>query len=269
MRMWIDLELLSKQQKRKIEYILKDIKMPKIKVKVLNEDCMPERTHRWDAGWDLKSTEVVTIPASKTAKVQSGVIFEIPTRHCCMVVPRSSVGAKYRITLANDIGIIDSEYRGEIMVYLSNDSEEDFIIDQGVRFAQLLVVPVNPSELWPVDQLSETGRGEGGLGSTTEERTVALTEGKNMGGNGIINQQKSTTSPKNGPPSLKVDLTEIYTGGIDTPKVDIAKEEINVDSSKKPLKDIPASEYLKLKGSGELNKLYPEATGNIREDLCL
>jgi len=141
--------------------------MSKIKVKLLNEDCMPERTHRWDAGWDLKATESVVIPVGEVKKVHTGVIIEIPPRHCGMVVPRSSLGTKHGITLTNTIGIIDSEYRGEIMVFLTNNGKKDYEVCKGDRFAQLVVVAIDSSGLMVVDRVSETQRGSGGFGSTT------------------------------------------------------------------------------------------------------
>ena len=165
--MFIDLDQLSTQQQRKIKYIVRNINMPRIKVKLLNENCKPERTHRWDAGWDLKATEEVLIPAGGTMKVHTGVILEIPAKHCGLVVPRSSFGTKHRVTLANDVGVIDSEYRGEIMVFLVNDSDEDFTIKQYERFAQLIIIPINSQEFMIVDRLTQTDRGDGGFGSTT------------------------------------------------------------------------------------------------------
>lgn len=142
--------------------------MAKIKVKLLNENCMPMRTHRWDAGWDLKATEAVVIPAGETRKINTGVIIEIPPRHCGMVVPRSSLGTKHNITLANTVGIIDTEYRGEIMVFLTNNGTKDYEVKMGDRFCQLVIIAINSSELMEVDRVSETERGSGGFGSTTE-----------------------------------------------------------------------------------------------------
>ena len=140
--------------------------MSKIKIKLLNDDCMPERTHRWDAGWDLKATEDTLIPVGESRKIHTGVIIEIPPRHCGMVAPRSSLGTKHGITLANTVGIIDTEYRGEIMVFLVNNGSEDYTVHKGDRFAQLVVVAIDSSELWVVDRVSETSRGTGGFGST-------------------------------------------------------------------------------------------------------
>lgn len=213
--------------------------MSKIKVKLLNENCEPARTHRWDAGWDLKTTEEVVVPAGGSKKVHTGVIIEIPPRHCGMVVSRSSFGTKHRVTLANDVGIIDSEYRGEIMVFLVNDSDKDLTIKQYERFAQLIIVAIDSSELWIVDKLSETGRGSGGFGSTTKTKvTKEMTE------------EEEDLIPE-------VDLS--------SQAKDIADE---IDE-KALLTNLSQSEYMKLKNTGNLEKAYPYATGNMKEDLCL
>ena len=235
--MFINLDQLSTQQQRKIKYIIKDIKMPRIKVKLLNEKCKPERTHRWDAGWDLKATQDVVIPAGGTTKVHTGVIMEIPAKHCGLVVARSSFGTKHRVTLANDVGVIDSEYRGEIMVFLVNDSDEDFTIKQYERFAQLLIVPINSQEFMVVDRLSQTDRGDGGFGSTTEVKDESLTK------------EEEALIPE-------VDLSQQAK--------DIADE---IDE-KALLTNLSQSDYMKLKNTGMLAEIYPNATGNMKEDLC-
>lgn len=203
--------------------------MAKIKVKLLNPECEPARTHRWDAGWDLKTTERITIPKGKMVKVHTGVIMEIPARHCGLIVPRSSMGTKHRVTLANDVGIIDSEYRGEIMVFLTNDGDHDLVIEQYDRFAQLVILQTNQSELWIVDQVSKTDRGDGGFGSTDI------------------------------PPKFDHADDALY----------LLEEKIPESSRGKPLIELSVSEYMKLKNTGMLFEIYPEATGNMKEDLKL
>lgn len=265
--MWVDTELLSKQQKRKIEYILKDVKMSRIKVKVLNEGCMPERTHRWDAGWDLKAATAVTIPAGKTAKVHTGVIFEIPPRNCGMVVPRSSLGTKFRVTLANDVGIIDSEYRGEVMVFLSNDSDKDYEVNAGDRFAQILIVPINSAELWPVDYVSDTGRGDGGFGSTGLDGPSKVMEQKKA--EAKANSEVGTN------PCGEIVLGEAKECVLPTPEDDLTETEKRADTeaerSRKlnELAQVKPSEYVKMKNDGTLFEKYPIATGDMKEDLGL
>lgn len=252
--MWVDLDLLSKQQRRKVEYILKDIEMPSIKIKLLNEDCNPERTHRWDAGWDLKAVEDTIIPAGGTGKVHTGVIMEIPPRYCGMVVPRSSMGIKHRITLANDIGIIDSEYRGEIMVFLVNNSDEDYTVEKGQRFAQIIITAINNSDLRVVERLSETERGSGGFGSTTPSNPcgeVSLGDAKDC----VLELSEE---------DQKV-IAENVAEQVDKKVL----AEVSRESAIAELKKLKPSEYSKLKASGKLFEEYPIATGNMKEDLGL
>ena len=249
--MYIDLDQLSTQQQRKIKYIVRNINMPRIKVKLLNENCKPERTHRWDAGWDLKATQEVLIPAGGTMKVHTGVILEIPAKHCGLVVPRSSFGTKHRITLANDIGVIDSEYRGEIMVFLVNDSNEDFTIKQYERFAQLLIVPINSQEFMIVDRLTQTDRGDGGFGSTT---------------NPIDNLEEATKIAEE-----RMKISKEMKEEISFHDKLIAQhiEEVEEELAPALLTNLSQSEYMKLKNTGMLAEIYPRATGNMKEDLCL
>lgn len=138
-----------------------------IRVALDNENCTPFKKHKWDAGYDLKSNnETFTLGPGGKIKVSTGVRIEIPVRHVGLIVPRSSLGTKYRVTLANSIGVIDSEYRGEIFVYLVNDGYTDIEINKYDRFCQLVILPVYISQLKVVDSLSTTSRGEGGFGST-------------------------------------------------------------------------------------------------------
>jgi len=222
-----NIDSLGKSDQRRLSAIIHKLgteDMSRIKIKLLNENCMPEKAHRWDAGWDLKTTETLTIKAGETVKVHTGTIFEIPSRHCGMVIARSGLGTKHSVTLANDVGVIDSEYRGEILVFLSNDSDKDFTIKQFDRFAQMVIVPINTQTLWAVDVLSTTGRGSGGFGSSG--------------------------------------LSELDQ------KVEILDDLVDKELSKLiELSDLPLSDYMKLKNKGTLKELYPESTGNMKEDL--
>ena len=138
-----------------------------IKVAIDNEMCEPHKKHKWDAGWDLKSNNKdFTIKPGAKIKVHTGVKIAIPPRFMGLVVPRSGLGSKFRIGLANTIGVIDSDYRGEIMVNLVNDGNKDLEIKQFDRFCQLVIVPINVDSLRIVDNLPDTTRGEGGFGST-------------------------------------------------------------------------------------------------------
>ena len=109
----------------------------------------------------------VTIPAGTRCVIPTGIAIALPdNRHVALLFARSGLGIKKGIALSNGVGVIDSDYRGEIRVGLSNNSAEDYTVMPGDRISQLMVVPVMcPTPVF-VDELDETERGEGGLGST-------------------------------------------------------------------------------------------------------
>lgn len=99
--------------------------------------------------------------------VRTGLIFEVPDNHVLLIFSRSGHGFKDDVRLANCVGVIDSDYRGEVKVKLTLDnSESDFLVTHGDRIAQALLIPYNPVELVWADELTDTGRGAGGFGST-------------------------------------------------------------------------------------------------------
>ena len=109
----------------------------------------------------------VTIPAGKRAVISTGIAIALPSRdYVALMFVRSGLGIKKGIALSNGVGVIDSDYRGEIRVGLSNNSAEDYTVMPGDRISQLMVVPVMCPVPAFVDELDETARGEGGLGST-------------------------------------------------------------------------------------------------------
>lgn len=141
-----------------------------IRITLDNPDCEPYKGHRWDGGWDLRSNnpDIVIEPGQKV-KIYTGVKMEIPVRHIGMVVPRSGLGSEYRLGLANTVGVIDSDYRGEIIVNLVNDGDKPVDIKQFDRFCQLIVVPVRIDKFRVVNKLQDTGRGDQGFGSSGVE----------------------------------------------------------------------------------------------------
>lgn len=121
------------------------------------------------AGMDLAACidESVTIKAGEHKIIPTGISIALPSnQYVALVYVRSSLGFKKGVTLSNSVGVIDSDYRGEIKVSLANLSANDFVVNPGDRIAQLVVTPVCIPEIETVDQLPKTDRGEGGFGST-------------------------------------------------------------------------------------------------------
>ena len=121
------------------------------------------------AGYDLYACleeESLTIPPHGTCKVPTGIALAIPEGYFGAVFARSGLAVKHGVTLSNCVGVIDSDYRGEIKVGLVNQGTQDYTIQPGERIAQLVVMPVCTFPVEECESLDETGRGEGGFGST-------------------------------------------------------------------------------------------------------
>ena len=141
-----------------------------IKIKLDSAECEPFKGNRWDGGWDLRSNNPdTTIEPGDKVKFYTGVRMEIPVRHVGVVAPRSGLGSKYRLGLANTVGIIDSDYRGEIIVFIVNNGDEPVEIKQYDRFCQIMIVPVRIDVFRVVDRLQGTERDEDGFGSSGVE----------------------------------------------------------------------------------------------------
>ena len=120
------------------------------------------------AGADLYACldECVSIPAGKTVFIPTGIAMEVPKGCAGLIYARSSMGAKRGLAPANKVGVIDSDYRGQVMVALHNHSQEEQVVQPGERIAQLLITPVFTPGFREVDDLTDTERGTGGFGST-------------------------------------------------------------------------------------------------------
>ena len=143
--------------------------MAKINIKKLNENAVvPTYGSEFSAGADLYALadEPIVIEAHKTVLVHTGVAMEIPTGYVGLVFARSGLATKRALAPANKVGVLDSDYRGEIMVALHNHGDEPKTVENGERIAQLVLVPYLTAEFDEVDELSDTVRGEGGFGST-------------------------------------------------------------------------------------------------------
>ena len=109
----------------------------------------------------------VTIPAGERAVIPTGLAIALPSAdYVALVFARSGLGIKHGVAPANCVGVIDSDYRGEIMVGLHNAGESDYTVQPGDRIAQLMVVPVVQAQVQMVEELDDTARGAGGFGST-------------------------------------------------------------------------------------------------------
>jgi dUTP pyrophosphatase len=138
-----------------------------IKVQKLYEDTeIPEYATEHAAGMDLKAHEDAVIPAGVRKLVGTGIAIEIPIGCFGGLYPRSGLAAKHGINLANCVGVIDADYRGEIKAAIQNNSSEDFVIKKGDRICQLIIQPYVKAVLVEAEALDETGRGAGGFGST-------------------------------------------------------------------------------------------------------
>ena len=129
----------------------------------------PKQATTGSAGSDLYAAleEPLSIPAGAIRSIPTGIAAEPDTDSVALLIfPRSGLASKYGITLANAIGLVDSDYRGEICVPLINLGKEAFTIEPGMRIAQLVVSPILLPEIEVTDTLTETQRGAGGFGST-------------------------------------------------------------------------------------------------------
>ena len=140
----------------------------KLNIKKLNENAMiPTYGTEFSAGADLYNLDnPITIDPHKTVLVHTGIAVEIPEGYCGLIFARSGLATKRGLAPANKVGVIDADYRGEIMVALHNHSDEPALVAANERVAQLAIVPFLKAEFEVVDELSSTVRGEGGFGST-------------------------------------------------------------------------------------------------------
>lgn len=141
----------------------------KINVKRLNDlAIIPTRGSNQAAGYDLyAATEYdIEIPPHSTVKIGTGLSFELPNGTMGAIFARSGLATKSGLRPANCVGICDSDYRGEYIVPLHNDTNETQVVTPKERIAQLILMPYIPMTFKEVDELSETARGDGGFGST-------------------------------------------------------------------------------------------------------
>ena len=138
-------------------------------VKVLRTDPeaqLPAYAHPGDAGMDVRSIENVTLAPGARALVRTGLVLALPPDAEAQVRPRSGLALKHGVTVLNTPGTIDAGYRGEVGVILINLGAEPFVVEKGMKIAQLVVAPVAQAEIVEVSAVDATDRGAGGFGST-------------------------------------------------------------------------------------------------------
>ena len=142
----------------------------KLRIKKLRENAtIPMRATEGSAGMDLYACidSPVTIKPGDLALIPTGIAIEIPSQNfVAYIFARSGLGIKHGICLSNGVGVIDSDYRGEVCVGLCNVSDKPYVIEPFERVAQMVIAPVLTPDVVEVDELSDTARGEGGFGSS-------------------------------------------------------------------------------------------------------
>jgi dUTP pyrophosphatase len=141
-----------------------------MQVKVVNKSAfeLPQYATAQSAGLDIKANiaEDMLIAPHQRILVPTGIFIELPDGYEAQIRPRSGMASKFGITVANAPGTIDPDYRGEVKVALVNISTEAFTLKPGERIAQMVVARFERVEWQPVDELSDTERGDGGFGHT-------------------------------------------------------------------------------------------------------
>ena len=142
--------------------------MIELPIRRLHEDAvLPERAYAGDAGLDLAACERHELGPGERAVVGTGLAVAIPAGHAGFVQPRSGLAAKHGLTIVNTPGLVDEGYRGELRVILLNtDAREAFVVEPGMRIAQLVVLPVPALDPVEVDELPDSERGVRGFGSS-------------------------------------------------------------------------------------------------------
>ena len=140
-----------------------------VRIKKLDENAIiPTYGSEFAAGADLYACtgETVTINPHETKLIHTGIAMEIPTGYAGLIYARSGIASKRGLAPANKVGVVDSDYRGELMVALHNHSNSPQTVETHERVAQLVLVPYITAAFEEVDELEDTARGAGGFGST-------------------------------------------------------------------------------------------------------
>lgn len=151
-------------------YLCLFYKQQPVKVRIINKSKhpLPQYETAFSAGMDVRANidNPIRLKPLERILVKTGLFMELPQDYECQVRPRSGLALKKGITVLNSPGTIDADYRGEVGVILINLSNEEFLIEDGERIAQLVFAKHKQAKFKLVDTLSETDRGDGGFGST-------------------------------------------------------------------------------------------------------
>lgn len=146
--------------------------MKEIEIKIINKEFiekfgLPGHATKGSAGMDLRAciSQPLTIKASETHLIPTGLsIYVKDSNLAAIILPRSGLGHKHGLVLGNLVGLIDSDYQGELFVSCWNRSNKDYTVQVGERVAQLVIVPIVQAQFTVVDTFTQTDRGEGGFG---------------------------------------------------------------------------------------------------------
>ena len=161
-------EIIVRKENENMEIL----QVQKINLKKLSPDAViPTYGSEYAAGADLYAciNEPITIEPNKTVIIKTGIAMEIPVGYAGLIYARSGLASKKGLAPANKVGVIDTDYRGEIMVALHNHSELSATIEPKERIAQLVITPYIIADFDEVENLNETERGESGFGSTGDK----------------------------------------------------------------------------------------------------
>ncbi len=134
--------------------------------KLTDKAVKPTYGTQYSAGADLYSVETRQIASGETAVIKTGISVQIPNGYVGLIYARSGLATKRGLAPANKVGVIDSDYRGEIMVALYNQSNTVQTVEEGERIAQMVIAPYLACDYQEVESLEDTERGSGGFGST-------------------------------------------------------------------------------------------------------
>lgn len=140
-----------------------------VNVKKLRDDAIiPTQGSKYAAGYDIYAAidAPITIKSEETIKIGTGLAFELPEGFFAGIFARSGLATKQGLRPANCVGVVDCDYRGEVIVAIHNDSNRNAVIAPGDRIAQMILLPYQSMEFTEVNDLNETDRGDGGFGSS-------------------------------------------------------------------------------------------------------